>query len=169
MNKPLIVDLPYPTLKEEQKDIKSAYIISPAYASRHGELMAILQYNYQGYFLEEDSEIAKVLNQISIAEMKHLNILGQTLLKLGVDPIYTRVPPFKYDYFVSDFVSYSKTLQKIIMDDITGELVAIKDYEEMLVKLQNEKVSAIISRIKLDEELHVKVLKNLLEQICEQK
>ena len=50
------------------------------------------------------------------------------------------------------------------MDDICAEVGAIKLYDEMLDKLKNDKVGAIIKRIKLDEELHIKVLKERIEQ-----
>ena len=51
------------------------------------------------------------------------------------------------------------------MDDITGELTAIEEYTQMLGQLSDERVGAVISRIRLDEELHVKVLQEQLEKL----
>ena len=51
------------------------------------------------------------------------------------------------------------------MDSISGEMLAIKDYSEIEKRLSNEKVAAIIARIRLDEELHVKVLKEQLDNL----
>lgn len=167
MDKPILVDLPYPSIDDLQTDYYSAEIISKAYAGTHGELATILQYVYHHLNFQdaEQYEIASTLMAISIGEMKHLDILGETLLKLGVDPIFTRFPPYKCDYFNTSNVRYSKTPKKMIMDDITGELVAIEEYKDMINRLKNENVSAIISRIILDEELHVKVLKDILSRI----
>ena len=53
----------------------------------------------------------------------------------------------------------------MLMDDINGELRAIADYDKILAELNNERVAAIIKRIKLDEELHVKVLREELKKI----
>ena len=54
----------------------------------------------------------------------------------------------------------------MLMDDISGELIAIRNYEEILKRLCNEDVAAVISRIKMDEELHIRVLKAELERLC---
>lgn len=62
-------------------------------------------------------------------------------------------------------MSYSQTPQKMLMDDITGELTAIEEYTQMLGQLSDERVGAVISRIRLDEELHVKVLQEQLEKL----
>jgi bacterioferritin len=165
--KPLKVDIPYPTLANIERDEKTAFIISPAYSGLHSELKAILQYVYHAQFFSEERLLnyQKILISISIAEMEHLQILGQLLLKLGADPIYTVRAFDKYNYFTTSYVSQSKTPEKIILDDITGELSAINDYTEMISRLKNEKVSAIISRIRLDEELHVKALKEILNEL----
>ena len=52
------------------------------------------------------------------------------------------------------------------MDDIAGDLVAVSEYGEMLKTLENEDVAAVIARIKLDEELHIRVLKAEFERLC---
>jgi bacterioferritin len=93
--------------------------------------------------------------------MEHLHILGTLLLKLGIDPVFAY--PYRYNYYKADSLNYSTTPQKILMDSITGELLAIEGYENILKTLKNEDVAAVISRIKLDEELHVKVLRERLD------
>ena len=45
---------------------------------------------------------------------------------------------------------------------------AIYTYEEMIRKLKDEKVSAIIARIVLDEKLHLETLKNILRELNKQ-
>lgn len=166
MIKPIAIDLPYPDLDGIEKDYQSAMLISSAYAGLHSELSAVLQYVYHHYFFDycHNEEIADVLIGISITEMRHFEILGALLLKLGVDPIFSERPPSKYCWFNTSGIYYSKTAQKMLMDDITGELSAINEYERILSNLQNERVQAVISRILLDEELHVKVLRGLLEK-----
>ncbi len=160
------VDLPYPSLDSIEPDAISAKIISPAYSGQESELTAVMQYVYHHFYFEEGwEEIANGLMKIAIAEMEHFEILGKLLLKLGVDPVYTWCPPLKWNFYNTGNVSYTKTPQKMLMDDITGELLAIKEYEKMLSCLQNEEVSAVIARIILDEQLHVKILKGYLEKI----
>ncbi len=167
MPKPSIVDLPYPDLSGIEKDLKSAVIIAPAYASMHGELNAILQYLYHYFIFKElgEEKTAKTLISIAVAEMHHLRILGETLTKLGVNPVYTKMPPLGYNYYNTAGVCYSRTPMKMIIDDISGEILAVKSYEKMLSELKNEGVLAIIKRITLDEELHIKILKDCLKEL----
>lgn len=161
--KPLICDLPYPSTEYLVKDVRSGQIISFAYATLKSELTAILQYTYHHfYFNGVNDDFADTLMSIAVAEMKHLDILGEAMLKLGVDPKYVQCPNSR-TYFNTSTVSQSKIPEKMLMDDIAGELEAIATYKKMLFVLENEQVEAIIQRIVMDEELHLETLKKMLE------
>lgn len=162
--KPLTVDLPYPTIDGIEKNTHLATVINPAYAGFHGEMTAILQYVYHAFYFEKlgDGQTAKVLNSIAVAEMGHLDVLGSLILQLGADPIFAVRTPFSYQFYNAAAVTYSKTPQKMLLDDISSELCAIEDYKSMLSVIDDEKVSAVIARIKLDEDLHVLALKERL-------
>lgn len=164
MKKTIKLDLPYPSIEHLEEDYKSARIISSAYAGMHSELGAVLQYVYHAFYFEKagDEQTADILDGIAIAEMRHLEILGATLLKLGADPVFTACPPFKNNFYNTSKIAYSKTRQKMLLDDLSGEIYASENYGKMLEELTNEQVAAIIARIKLDEELHIKVLKERL-------
>lgn len=162
--KPLICDLPYPSVDILTKDIRSGCIISFAYATLRGEITATLQYTYHHFYMGQvDEEDAKILMSIAVAEMKHIDILGEAMLKLGVSPKYVQCPNTQ-TYYNTSAVSQATTPQKMLMDDIQGEMNAIADYKKMLFVLKNEQVEAIIQRIILDEELHLETLKKMLER-----
>lgn len=162
--KPLICDLPYPSTDTLEKDVRSGNIISFAYATLKGELTAILQYIYHHfYFGQFEENDADTLMSIAVAEMVHLDMLGKAMLRLGVSPKYVQCPNTTA-YFNTSTVSKSTTPQKMLMDDIQGELNAIADYQKMLFVLKNEQVEAIIQRIILDEQLHLEKLKQMLEK-----
>ncbi|MBR5192002.1 MAG: manganese catalase family protein [Clostridia bacterium] len=165
--KPLAVDLPYPKMEEITPNYIYAQIIAPAYSTKHSELTAILQYQFHAlYFNRLDMvEYAEVLISIALAEMEHLHILAELLNRLGLDSAYGINTPFGFQFYNTSCVSYSKTPNKMLLDDIAGEMLAISDYEDMLEKIQDEKISAIISRIILDENLHVHALKQLLGKL----
>jgi bacterioferritin len=168
---PLVIDLPYPNFECIEQSVYNAMVITPAYAGLHGELSAILQYTYHFFYFEEYNykDISEVLFRISLAEMEHLEILGKLLLKLGVDPVFSMCPPYQYNFYNTSKINYNKTPQKMLLDDISGELSAINEYENMMKRLKSEEVSAVISRIILDEQLHVKALKECLESISKTK
>ena len=166
MKKPLIVSLPYPSLDDIEKDKKTAVILSRAYAGCHGELNAILQYIYHHFHFNDlrKKEHAEKLIEISIAEMLHLSLLGEALLKLGLDPQYITYSPLFNNFYSTKNVSYSKQIDKMLLDDLSGELVAIEEYKEISQSINNPKIQALLSRIILDEELHVQVLKEIMEK-----
>lgn len=158
-----IVDLPYPKIDKVQ-DLHSANVISLAYATLQGELTATLQYVFQHFQFEEiDPEDADVMMGISLAEMHHFDLLGQSILTLGGQPTMVQYPNSKVWYNTSA-VSQATKPQKMLMDDIVGEMGAIECYQKMLQVLKNEQVSALIERIILDEQLHLQILKKLLEK-----
>lgn len=161
--KPLIVDLPYPKMEEITPNYTYAQIIAPAYSTKHSELTSILQYQFHALYFNKLNmpKFAETLISISLAEMEHLHILAELLNKLGLDSAYGINTPCGFQFYNTSFVSYSKTPNKMLLDDIAGEMLAISDYEDMLEKIQDEKVSAMISRILLDENLHVHALKQL--------
>ena len=163
MPKPLIVDLPYPTTDDICQDALSLKILSPAYASPNGELNAILQYVYHSFFFDraEYTDYHDILMRIAVAEMMHLELLGETILALGASPIYTRYPSSVFDFYSTKYVAYSCSLKNMLEDDIIGERRAIISYENMLKRLRNVKVSEIVSRILLDEKLHLETLEKM--------
>lgn len=164
---PLIENLPYPSLDGIKKDLRSANIIAPAYASLCvSETTASFQYMYHYFHFDALGmyDIGKVVEDIAIAEMIHIEILAKMLIKLGVDPIYSANPPCR-NYYNTSRVAYSKTPEKMLLDDIDAEMSAIHDYQEMLAKLNNEQVAAVIHRILLDEKLHLAEFKLLLDKV----
>ncbi len=165
MPRALTIDLPYPTITTSQPDLRSANILSFGYATAEGELDSVLQYIYHSLrFTPYGESYSELLQSIAIAEMKHVDLLGQAMLTLGLDPRYTTLPN-KNKFYSTEYVSYSKVPIKMVMDDYRLELEAIAIYNKMLSLLENEQVSALISRIILDEQLHAQVFRDLIIDI----
>ena len=159
----LSVDQPYPSLDDVKEDRKALRIVSPAYAGRDGELTAILQYVYQSVLLGANGKEreAKLLLDIAVVEMHHLQILGTLITKLGAPPVFTACPPYPVSYYSASCVNYTRSLASMISADICAEHDAISEYTRMLCGLKNPAVAAVIERIREDERLHL----NLLEQL----
>lgn len=165
--KPIAVNLPYPSTDNLLPDPSAAKIIAPAYASAHSELATVLQYTYHTFWFEQErqAETQYLLEGISVCEMHHLDILGTTLLKLGTDPKFAAHPHASANFFNTSSISYSKTPVKMLLDDVAGEMGAIKGYEAMLRQLRNEAVAAVIQRILLDEYLHLDRLRAAFSEL----
>ncbi len=165
MPKALTVDLPYPTITATKPDLRSANILSLGYATAEGELDSVLQYIYHSLqFAPYGDKYTELLESIAIAEMKHVDLLGQAMLTLGLDPKFT-TKPNSNSYYNTGFVSYSKAPSKMVLDDYRLELEAISIYNKMLNLLDNEQVAALVSRIILDEQLHAQTFRDLLTDI----
>ena len=163
--KPLIVDLPYPKLDKISKNERIGAMIYPLYSGGMGELNAILQYVYHAFYFDTESEkeVQELLQAIAIAEMEHLEILGNLLMKLGANPAYFDVKTASF-YSASN-VSYTHTKKRMILDDIASELKAIKEYSDVICMIGDSDVSAVLARIRMDEDLHVLALKDALSKL----
>lgn len=166
MPKPMTEDLPFPDLSVLTVDGPNARIIMPAYADCKSEMTAVLQYIYQSIRFDvfDNSRYATTLEEIAIAEMKHLDLLGEALLRMGVDPLYVRRPPERRDFYSSCCIDYSTQPSAMLAADITAEKEAIVGYESMLGKLTNPTVAALVSRILLDERLHLEKFKEMYRE-----
>lgn len=165
MPKPLSVAKPFPSAEGVSPDAYSLRIISPAYASPTGELNAILQYIYHSFYFDKCGfkDIAQTLKSIAVAEMLHLDLLGETILALGAPPIFCRYPYSGFDYYSTKYVAYSRSLKFMLEDDLLGERHAVRDYDRMIKMLQNQNVKEIVSRIREDEILHIETLEKILK------
>lgn len=167
MPRPLIAEGPYPSLKDLPCDPYAARIISSAYATSSGELNATLQYIYHSinFLCSGDSARADLLKSIAIAEMIHVDLLAEALIRLGSPPVYSFCPPAQYNFYSTKFVAYSRNLRNMIEDDIMGEKYAIYGYERMLSRLKIGTLKTLICRILEDEHLHLEALKSTLADL----
>ncbi len=156
--KPMTEDLPFPDLTKLKVDKRNARIIMPAYADVKSELTAVLQYIYQSVLFDVggNGEYGNTLVEIAIAEMKHLDLLSEALARMGVTPVYSHCPPEKCNFYNSCAVNYATSPVEMIAADITAEKEAIAQYESMLDRITEPTLGALISRILLDERLHLK-------------
>ena len=163
----LITDTPYPSLDHICEDGKTLRAVSPAYAGRDGELTAILQYVYQSVLLGAcgNAKAARLMKDIAVAEMRHLETLGTLITRLGAPPVFTACPPYPVSYYSASCVNYTRTLSCMIEADIRAERSAIYLYTQILETINNREVAAVIARIREDEELHLEKLNELLGEI----
>ncbi len=155
-------DLPYPSPKEIEEDYRSLRVVSPAYAGGRGELTAVLQYVYQSIVLEQNGyDFSKTLLGIAVNEMRHFELLGSAICRLGAPPVFTACPPYPVGYYSASCVNYAKSPREMICADILAERAAISDYKKMLSVLCNQPLIALIGRIIQDEELHLKTFEKI--------
>ena len=151
------------TMESVGQDYASLRIVSPAYAGREGELTAVLQYVYQSVLLGQggEEEDAKEVHKIAVQEMRHLQILGTLICRLGASPVFTACPPYPVGYYSASCVSYVRQPAAMFEADCRAERAAIDGYTRMLAKLKNPAVSEIIEGIRAQECEHLRIFEAL--------
>ncbi len=159
----------YPPLDEITEDYQSLRLVSPAYAGKEGELTSVLQYVYQSILLGANGmqKESKLIMDIAVTEMHHIEILGTLITKLGAPPVFTACPPYPVGFYSASYVNYVKNPFGMIGADIIAERAALAEYQRILNSLTNQKVCAVIERIIEDEKTHVSALEALFGELKE--
>lgn len=151
----------YPKI-EGRCDIYDALCMMGDYAGKQSETTAIMQYTYQHYVTNGvNEEVSETLRGIAMVEMMHHELFGEAIVACGGTPYLGTTREF----WTGRSVNYAKDVKTLLADDILGEKIAIEGYRKTLVCLQNESLKRLISRIIEDEQVHIKLLENLLERL----
>ena len=80
---------PYPTITDATNNAKTVRVIKNLMSGYDSELKAVLQYFYQSSLSYKiQPEISKIFEEISVAEMKHMELLSRAIVDFGGDPKY---------------------------------------------------------------------------------
>lgn len=155
-------DLPYPEPQVEKENIEYAKILLFSYAGNVSEETAVNQYMYQHFVL--DGEVSNALRNIGIVEMHHLELLAETIKLLGMDPKYQIYNLDEIIPWTADFVPYGNNLKEMLDIDIEGETMAIVNYRKSIELIDDKYIRALLERIILDEEVHLKIFHELKQK-----
>lgn len=158
------VDLPYPQLEGPfyPGDVKC---IMDDYSGRSGETTAVMQYLYQHYITAESNQrISDAMKGVAITEMRHHAMLGEAIAMMGGDPIIGGSTCF----WSGANVNYIKNPVAFLQHDIMMEKHAIANHSKAAACVKNPTLSELMLRIVKDEELHVTIFKELLDELTAQ-
>lgn len=150
-------DLPYPKIEVEQ-NVAESKLLMPVYAGSASELTAVLTYSFQKYVSPKYPEIQTALEGIAITEMRHHELLGETIYALGGYPVMGA-----RTYWNGSFVNYALDPRKYLRQNVVAEETAMLNYERTILNLTTDSVKMLLERIILDEEVHIRVFKELLK------
>lgn len=151
-------EISYPEIVVEP-NIADSRLLMPSFGGSGSETTAIMTYTFQ-HFICPIPEIADVLKGISIAEMKHMDLLGEAIVALGGYPIIAG-----RTYWNGSFVNYTLDTKKFLRQNILAEETAILNYERTILNLSQDSLKQLLERIIVDEEIHIKLFKELLQTI----
>lgn len=164
--KPIMVDLPYPDIQVRAKNQVYANLLSVDYCGATSELSAITQYiNNENRMSCEKCPLAKTILGIAMAEMMHLQKLGELIYLLGgtVDFVARRQNG-RNVMWTPGFLSISENVRNMILADIEAEKSAINQYRMHMKVIKDYCVNQVLERIIKDEEYHIMILQVLLKE-----
>lgn len=165
--KPIIMDLPYPTIQVKEKNQAYANLLSIDYCGSVSELSAIAQYiNNENCLSARNCPLAKTILGIAMAEMMHLQKLGELIVLLGGEISFAAMQQNgRRKMWTPEYITIPQHARQMLSADIESEKQAIRQYQMHMKAIQDSGVNALLSRIILDEEYHIMILHTLLDEV----
>lgn len=162
--KPIMMDLSYPEIAVQEKNQAYARLLSIDYCGSVSEMTAITQYISQENSLPgSQCAVAKTILGIAVAEMIHLQKLGQLITLLGgnIDFI-AKYRDGRRKMWTPEYLNVQTEDKKKLQCDIEAERGAINQYQMHMKLINDSCVNAVLARIIKDEEYHIMLLEALL-------
>ena len=167
--KPLMLEVPYPPIQVKERNLAYANLLSVDYCGCVSELSAITQYiNNENRISYEKCSIAKTLLGIAMAEMMHLQKLGELIFLLGGNVDYTaKMKNGCTQMWTPKYLTIPERLRDMLIADIEAEKDAIRQYRMHIEMICDNAVNAVLERIIKDEEYHIILLRALMDELEE--
>ena len=161
--RPVMTPLPYPPLQVKRRNRDYADLLSVDYCGGVSEMSAITQYiNNENRLSCEHCALAKILLGIAMAEMMHLQKLGELIQLLGGTVSYaSRLPNGHMRLWTPEYLTLPDQVGKMVAANIEAEQAAIAQYQMHRKMIRDEHVNALLARIIKDEEYHIFLLQSL--------
>ncbi|MCK8825304.1 ferritin-like domain-containing protein [Fuchsiella alkaliacetigena] len=141
---------------------KNFELLLDDYAGKVSEVTAVKQY-FHHHLVVEEEDVAELLEDVAIEEMKHMDQLGNFLEEAGVDP---RIWDAEERYWSGDYVNYQYDVCDILRADIDAELEAILQYYQHIEAISDPQVEMMLNRIIKDELRHIGLFMQKLSKYC---
>ena len=157
---PIMVALPYPQIEVQEKNPGYAQMLSHDYAGAVSEMTAIAQYiNNEHRLSYENCPLARTILGIAVAEMIHLQKLGELICLLGGNLEFgVRQRDARIRFWTPQYLECPQNLREMLQVDMKAERAAINQYRTHIKAINDSSVNAVLERIILDEEYHIMIL-----------
>lgn len=161
---PIMMVLPYPPVQVAGKNSEYAEMLKFDYCGSVSEMSAITQYiNNENRLSCGKCSLAKVILGIAMAEMIHMQKLGQLIFLLGGTIDFSvRQRGGKRQLWTPEYLKTPENARNMVLADIESEKAAISQYRMHMRRIRDPYVNAVLARISRDEEYHIMTLQALL-------
>jgi len=159
------VNAPYPKITGITPNVTYGKMILDNVGGMNSEMTTISLYLYNNVIAgDKYEEIRTAFLQLSMVEMRHLDMFSELAFKLGMDPrLWTCTDDYN-EYWSPSYNNYPNQIDALIENAIISEQKAIEKYTQQACVINDQKVVTILRRIILDEELHLKILNTLYKK-----
>lgn len=157
---------PYPEPRVVRPNHFYATLLLEDYAGIVSELTAINQYFYHYLALYNYHDLAELEECVSIIEMFHLELLGKTILQLGIPPEYRTLTSNRQNYWDASYVYYGRNVCDMLTADIAAERNAINNYRHHQFLIEDPYIKELLGRIIMDEEHHLILFSEAAARYC---
>lgn len=162
--RPIMMALPYPPVQVTGKNEAYANVLQIDYCGAVSEMSAITQYiNNENRLSGENCIIAQTFLGIAMAEMMHLQKLGQLIVLLGKRLDFSASQKNgRQKLWTPEYLTLSTNSRQMIYANIEAEKAAIQQYRLHIKMIKDPAIQAMLTRIIQDEEYHIMTLNALL-------
>ncbi len=161
---PLNLPLPYPPLRVRGQNQFYANLLTLDYCGSVSELTAAMQYIHgENSLCCRKCTTAKTVLGMAVAEMTHLQKLGEMILLLGGSINFSIKTRTGTQMWSPEYTNLSDDEGQIIEANLKAEHAAIEQYREHISMIEDDYVNAVLERIIQDEEYHIMLLQMLQE------
>lgn len=153
---------PYPPIAAEGRNRQYAQAMGSNVGGGVSEMSAVARYFYGHVILAGCREVADCLERIAIVEMHHLNIFACLARQLGEDPRLWAAFRGGRRYWTPEYLRYPQRVDQVLRYALEEEKETIQKYRQQTIWIRDKNVVANLHRVIADEEVHVKLLTDLL-------
>lgn len=158
--RPIMADLPYPPIQVRGRNPRYADLLTVDYCGSVSELSAVLQYiNNENRMSAEHCSFARTILGIAMAEMIHLQKLGELIHLLGGNVGFEAKYPD--GLWSPSCLVLPDCIPQMLQADQEAEKAAIQQYKMHINAIRDDFVNDVLRRIILDEEYHIMILQAL--------
>lgn len=165
--KPAVMDLPYPPVQVHEKNQNYADLVSISYCGMVSEMSAIMQYiNNENRIFYQNCQMGKAFLGMAMAEMMHMQMLGQLICLLGGNVSYTvRQQGGRQWMWSPQCLTLPEKFGDMLQVNLESEQAAISQYNMHIRKIQDDYVNAVLNRIIQDEQYHIMMLRSMMDAV----
>lgn len=155
---------PYPEPKVVEPNPYYASLLLEDYTGMVSEMTAINQYLFH-HFTIPQPKISEMMECVAINEMKHFELLAETITLLNVSPEFRTLSTNIPTYWSAGFVYYGIDVRDKLPADVAAEQQAIHHYRYHQQLITDPYIQELLERIIKDEEYHLQLFENAMKQL----